>query len=94
MRKNPYIDNWEENRQAEIKDLTAEGKIPVEHDLETMGDDIDDDTMDNARPFLMGKVAAVVNERKSAREIVDEMVTDAVQWLNKGSSYIISKSKL
>lgn len=94
MRKNPYIDNWEENRQAEIKDLTVQGKIPVEHDLETMGDDIDDDTMDNARPFLMGKVAAVVNERKSAREIVDEMVTDAVQWLNKGNSYIISKSKL
>ena len=94
MRKNPYIDNWEENRQADIKDLTAQGKIPVEHDLETMGDDIDDDTMDNARPFLMGKVAAVVNERKSARGIVDEMVTDAIAWLNKGNSYIISKSKL
>lgn len=94
MRKNPYIDNWEENRQAEIKDLTTQGKIPVEHDLETMGDDIDDDTMDNARPFLMGKVAAVVNERKSAREIIDEMVGDAVAWLNKGNGYIISKSKL
>ena len=94
MRKNPYIDNWEENRQAEIKDLTTQGKIPVEHDLETMGDDIDDDTMDNARPFLMGKVAAVVNERKSARGIIDEMVTDAVRWLNKGNSYVVSKSKL
>ena len=94
MRKNPYIDNWEENRQAEIKDLTTQGKIPVEHDLETMGDDIDDDTMDNARPFLMGKVAAVVNERKSAREIIDEMVGDAVAWLNKGNGYIFSKSKL
>lgn len=94
MRKNPYIENWEENRQAEIKELTARGKIPVEHDLETMGDEIDDDTMDNARPFLMGKVAAVVNEKKSAKAIIDEMVDDAVAWLNKGNSYIASKAKL
>ncbi|TKA56324.1 hypothetical protein B0A49_08931 [Cryomyces minteri] len=94
VRKNPYIENWEENRQAEIKELTAKGTIPVEHDLERMGDDIDDDTMDNARPFLMGKAAAVVNEKKSAKAIVDEMVSDAVTWLNKGQSCIMSKSKL
>ncbi|KAL2356434.1 2-nitropropane dioxygenase [Cryomyces antarcticus] len=94
VRKNPYIENWEENRQAEIKELTAKGTIPVEHDLEKMGDDIDDDTMDNARPFLMGKAAAVVNEKKSAKAIVDEMVSDAVTWLNKGQSCIMSKSKL
>ncbi|KAJ9635984.1 hypothetical protein H2199_008339 [Coniosporium tulheliwenetii] len=94
VRKNPYIENWEENRQAEIKELTAKGRIPVEHDLEKMGDDIDDETMDNARPFLMGKAAAVVNEKKSAKEIVDEMVGDAVKWLQKGNSCIVSKSKL
>jgi hypothetical protein len=34
--------------------------------------------MDNARPFLMGKAAAVVNEKKSAKAVVDELVTDAV----------------
>lgn len=36
----------------------------------------------------MGKAAAVVNERKSAKEIVDEMVGDAVKWLAKGNSYV------
>ena len=66
----------------------------MEHDIENMGDDIDDDTMDNARPFLMGKAAAVVNERKSAKAIVDEMVTDAVKWLATGNGYIVSKSRL
>ncbi|KAG9740164.1 NPD-domain-containing protein, partial [Aureobasidium melanogenum] len=54
VRKNPYIEKWENERQAEIKKLTSEGIIPVEHDLDTLGDDLDDDTMDNARPFLMG----------------------------------------
>lgn len=73
---------------AEIKSLTDSGKIPVEHDIESMGDDIDDDTMDNARPFLMGKASAVVNERKSAKAIVDEMVNDAVAWMQRGNSFI------
>lgn len=58
-----------------------------------MGDDIDDDTLDNARPFLMGKAAAVVDERKPAKQIIDEMVSEAVEWLQTGNSYIISKSK-
>jgi len=94
VRKNPYIADWEENRQAEIKELTDKGVIPVEHDLEKMGDDVDDETMDNARPFLMGKVAAVVNDRKSAKVIIDEMVTEAVQMIGKGSAMVASKSKL
>ena len=45
--------------------------------------------MDQARPFLMGKAAAVVNEKKSAKEIVDEMVGDAVQWLGRGDSMVV-----
>ena len=88
VRNNAYIQNWEENRSQEIKDLTNKGTIPVEHDFETLGDDIDDETMDNARPFLMGKAAAVVNEKKSAKAIVDEMVTEAVEWLGKGQKMV------
>jgi len=94
VRMNPYIQNWEENRQTDIKELTGKGVIPVEHDLEKLGDGIDDETMDNARPFLMGKAAAVVNEKKSAKAIVDEMVGDAVVWMQKGNSYIVSKPRL
>lgn len=92
---NEYIRNWEENRAQEIKELTSKGTIPVEHDFETLGDDLDDETMDNARPFLMGKAAAVVNERKPAKVIVDEMVTEAVEWLAKGNKMVTkSSSKL
>ena len=94
VRNNAYIKNWEENRAQEIKDLTSKGTIPVEHDFETLGDDIDDETMDNARPFLMGKAAAVVNEKKTAKEIVDEMVTDAVIWMGKGQKMVAKQSKL
>ena len=95
MRTNPYIENWETNRAEEIKKLTSQGTIPVEHEFETLGDDIDDETMDNARPFLMGKAAAMVNEKKTAKQIVDEMVGDAVQEMSRGSGMIVGgKSKL
>ncbi|KAJ5133477.1 hypothetical protein N7448_001495 [Penicillium atrosanguineum] len=88
VRKNAYILNWEENRAEEIKTLTSKGVIPVEHDMENLPDDADDDTLDNARPFLMGKVSAVVNEKKSAKAIVDELVQDAAALLKKGNQMV------
>ncbi|KAF2164016.1 hypothetical protein M409DRAFT_68235 [Zasmidium cellare ATCC 36951] len=94
VRNNPYIQNWEENRQNEIKELTSKGSIPVEWDIERLGDDVDDDTMDNARPFLMGKASAVVNERKSAKVIIDEMVSEAVGVINSNNSLVVSRSRL
>jgi len=43
VRTNAYIADWENNRAQEIKELTSKGVIPVEHDFEKLGDDIDDD---------------------------------------------------
>ncbi|RYP80853.1 hypothetical protein DL769_002231 [Monosporascus sp. CRB-8-3] len=34
VRKNPYIENWENERRDELKELTAKGILPYEHDLE------------------------------------------------------------
>lgn len=36
----------------------------------------------------MGKAAAVINERKSAKVIIDEMVGEAVAVITQGSGYI------
>lgn len=90
VRRNPYIDHWETQRRDDIATLTAQGTIPVEHDIERLDEagQLDDDTMDNARPFLMGKVAAVVNEKKPAKAIVDEMVAEAVEQLRKCSQLL------
>jgi hypothetical protein len=52
--------------------------------MENLPDDVDDETLDNARPYLMGKVAAVVSEKKPAKAIVDELVNDAAELLQKG----------
>ena len=113
VRKNPYIENWENERQQEIKELTAKGTIPYEVDLDRImsgemkeppkgldigkaaGEEVDiDELLDQFRPFLMGKAAAVCNEQKSAKEIVDEFVNDAVASIQRGNSLIKLSSKL
>jgi NAD(P)H-dependent flavin oxidoreductase YrpB (nitropropane dioxygenase family) len=94
VRKNDYIVNWEENRAQEIKELTSKGKIPVEHDFDTLGDDVTDEMMDNARPHLMGKAAAAVTEKKSAKALVDELVGDAVKVINASQKLLVGKAKL
>lgn len=62
----------------------------MEHDVEELEkqDKLDDETMDSARPWLMGQVAAVVNEKKAAKDIVDEMITEAVEMLKKGQQML------
>ncbi|KAM0790361.1 hypothetical protein ACM66B_003244 [Microbotryomycetes sp. NB124-2] len=82
VRKNPFILDWEENRQQEIKDLTSKGTIPVGYE-----------DADN-RPWLMGVVAAEVNSVEPAKKIVDDMVKEAVEYLNRSSSFVVSQSKL
>ncbi|KAK6365669.1 hypothetical protein LTS17_011055 [Exophiala oligosperma] len=92
IRKTPYILNWEDKRQHEIKALTDKGILPVQHDAEERPDD--EEVLDNLHPFLMGVVAGVVNHRSSAREIVDEIVDVAAERLRSGSASLVSGSKL
>lgn len=95
--KNEYILNWENNRKEEVKKLTSQGIIPVTHDMETAAannQEISAETMIAARPLLMGKVAGAVNEIKPAKEIVDEMVSGAIEALQRSSSFIHAGAKL
>jgi NAD(P)H-dependent flavin oxidoreductase YrpB (nitropropane dioxygenase family) len=34
--RNPYIEDWENNRQAEIKELTSKGHVPLEYELDRL----------------------------------------------------------
>ncbi|KAH7328249.1 2-nitropropane dioxygenase [Stachybotrys elegans] len=92
VRNNDYINDWEVNRQQEMKELAAKGTIPYEADLDKImnaeTEDEDEDPLDKFRPFLMGKCAAVVNEEKSAKAVVDEFVNDAVTALQKGNKMV------
>jgi NAD(P)H-dependent flavin oxidoreductase YrpB (nitropropane dioxygenase family) len=49
---------------------------------------------DVERPYLMGVVAAAIRDVKPAKEIIDEMVREAVQLLQMGASYVTSSARL
>jgi NAD(P)H-dependent flavin oxidoreductase YrpB (nitropropane dioxygenase family) len=85
VRMNEYLQDWE-SRPEDIKKLTESGVVPMIKDME---EDKDVDF-----PFLMGQVAGVIKEIKPAKEIVEEMVTDAVKMLKLGQTYLSGGSKL
>ncbi|KAL8711537.1 MAG: hypothetical protein Q9225_007094, partial [Loekoesia sp. 1 TL-2023] len=79
VRSNEWVEKWEKEPKK-VKELTEKGIVPMEKDMED-GEDVD-------FPFLMGQVAAVVQDIKPARLIVDEMVSEAVRMLETGQQYI------
>ncbi|ODH19807.1 hypothetical protein ACO22_06094 [Paracoccidioides brasiliensis] len=82
---NDYIKEWH-RKPEEIRKLTEAGIVPLAKDMED-GKEVD-------IPFLMGHVAAVVKDIKPARQIVEEIVKEAVQMLMVGHGYLGRESKL
>jgi NAD(P)H-dependent flavin oxidoreductase YrpB (nitropropane dioxygenase family) len=89
VRRTPYVDDWERNRQAEIKELIAKGIIPNEHEV-----DKHPEKSIQAVTFLMGDVAALIKDVLPARTIVDNMVNDAAKILQDRSKLVSVKTKL
>ncbi|TKA79920.1 hypothetical protein B0A49_00996 [Cryomyces minteri] len=84
VKMNEYIKGWED-RPQDIKSLTDQGIVPLAKDM--------DDGVDVDIPFLMGQVAGVIDKIKPAKEIMDEMVTEAVEMLKLGQTYIGGNQK-
>lgn len=79
MLPNDYIKEWE-SRPQDIAKLTAQGIVPMEHDI--------DEDRDFDFPYLMGDVSAAVKAIKPAGVIVQEMAQEAVSMLRLGGSYL------
>ncbi|KAF4309185.1 2-nitropropane dioxygenase NPD [Botryosphaeria dothidea] len=85
VKLNDYVKEWEAHPEK-IKELTDKGIVPFAKDM--------DDGKDVDIPFLMGQVAGVIRDVKPARQIVEEMVQEAVDMLRLGQSYVGAQSKL
>jgi NAD(P)H-dependent flavin oxidoreductase YrpB (nitropropane dioxygenase family) len=92
-----YIRSWEEQRPDKIKELQSQGIVPVEWDLEQ---DCADEEEENKKingvlsHWFAGKVAAVVDKIEPAKDIIDEIVKEAAQALQKSSDLLVPSSKL
>ncbi|KAJ7684698.1 2-nitropropane dioxygenase [Mycena polygramma] len=89
VRKTPYVSEWESGRRAEQDSFIAQGQIPHDEELKkNPGRSIE------GMAFLMGKVAASINDIKPAKDIVDELVTTAEKSLNAATNLTVAKAKL
>ncbi|KAF9466157.1 2-nitropropane dioxygenase [Collybia nuda] len=88
VRKTPYVADWETNRQTEIKELTSKGVIPHYAELEKHPE-----KSLEGRPWLMGKVSALIDEVLPAKVIVENMVEEAARVLQHGGSLVKTSAK-
>jgi len=86
--KTDYINDWQINRQDEIRDLTSQGVLPAQNDLGKKQDAEEEFDMVEYIPLLMGQAAGATKEIKPAADIVHEMVSQAVSILKSNAASI------
>jgi NAD(P)H-dependent flavin oxidoreductase YrpB (nitropropane dioxygenase family) len=94
---NPYILDWEQNRQTEIKELTEKGVVPLPYEIEKLHKEgkLTDEIEDAVALRPIGVVGGSVNKAgQTAEEIVAEMVKETVVALNGAGQFVNSAAKL
>lgn len=81
--RNEYVVDWNENRQAEIQELTSKGIVPHEEELKKKPE-----ISLATRPWLSGSVAGMIKDIKPAQEIMDEMIGGAIEILTRNSKLV------
>mmetsp|Transcript_14894 Transcript_14894/g.24245 ORF Transcript_14894/g.24245 Transcript_14894/m.24245 type:complete len:359 (+) Transcript_14894:72-1148(+) len=95
IKKGKFVMDWETNRSEEIKELCAKGKLPYEKDLEELkksGRELTFEEQVDAMPLLMGQVAGAIKNVQPAKQIIDEMMRDAIKVMKQNAKRIISSS--
>jgi NAD(P)H-dependent flavin oxidoreductase YrpB (nitropropane dioxygenase family) len=91
--------DWHDNRQAQIKQLTAEGKLPASwyvRKREAEGDPISFEERMEITPLLMGQAAGAIDEVQPAAQIMSEMMNGCVAAIRGATAQIasVAQSKL
>jgi len=91
--KNDYNSAWEEERLLENKKLRDKGIIPVAADMQKWEAEGNPPPLAKTQPFLLGQAIGGIKEILTAKEIIDSMISEAVEMLNQAQSFVVqSKS--
>merc|ERR1712232_773184 len=82
--KTPYIMNWEDNRQEEIRRLTSQGLTPVKVERQSM----DGKQFMASQGWLMGQTAGAITNVLPAADIVKAMVCEAIKIMKHNHTKI------
>jgi len=77
-----YVKNWE-TRSSELKDLLSQGRIPF---VEEVGEG--KTMISQFFPALMGQAAGAIKDVKTADQIVQDMMKEALQTLRSSTQFI------
>eukprot|EP01084_Bolivina_argentea_P149287 260801_1 len=84
VNKHKYAVDWEVNRKDEMRKLLKSGVLPFLNDLEQRGEVFKRPDM----VHLMGQCSGNINDVKSAKEIIDDMMRECVQTMRRNTSRI------
>lgn len=79
--KTPYVEDWEKNRQQEIKELTAKGVLPHFWDMKRKEEAGEKVSIIDSYVGAFGQACGDIREIKPAAEILQEMVSEAAEVL-------------
>ena len=77
--------DWE-NRQDEIKELTGKGILPiakVQEDKKKAGEEFTFQETMNMTPLLMGQASGAISDIQPCSQIMDEMMSGAIETMRK-----------
>lgn len=89
VRKTPYVEEWNDKRAEEIKELCDKGIVPHDHEMKEHPERSIEGKM-----WLMGEVAGNIPKVLPARVIVEDMVNGARRAITEGTSMFASNARL
>jgi len=86
LKNSEYLEEWHTKRRAEMEALIADGKIPLKHDvinkrLSTMN-------AIKLTDSLMGIAAGLIKEILPAKDIIENMVNEAVVNMKRSAGFV------
>jgi len=95
IRKDEYVEDWENNRKTEMMKLAKKGIIPVKNDEKLYKDGkIVPSSFKNKTCWLLGQCSGMVTEVTPAKQIIEEMMSQCVAILRRNTSRIQPVSRL
>eukprot|EP01059_Diplonema_ambulator_P008011 TRINITY_DN1753_c0_g1_i1.p1 TRINITY_DN1753_c0_g1~~TRINITY_DN1753_c0_g1_i1.p1 ORF type:complete len:355 (+),score=100.37 TRINITY_DN1753_c0_g1_i1:56-1120(+) len=89
--KTDYVMDWENNRAEEIRKLTSSGTLPVKQDAINARKQGKQWSVAKVHPMLVGQACGGVKEILPAKQIVEDLVTEAAEVLRYRATTNLAK---
>jgi len=86
--KSEYVAGWETQRKQQIDELCEQGIVPFYHDMKEAERNKTDFNLAASFPLLFGQGCGTIHDVKPAKDIMEEMMAEAIATLRAKSGLI------